>query len=114
MSLHRSAACGAILLSLALGACDNSGAMPETRTGAVEPRAGVSTDYSIPSNVDGEAIAFTVHEPTSFKEGDKYPLILEGHGYGGSRVTAANRPATGDPGTVGRLLDAGYGVISFV
>ena len=44
MSLHRSAACGAVLLSLALGACDNSGSLPATRAGAIEPRAGVSTD----------------------------------------------------------------------
>jgi ABC-2 type transport system ATP-binding protein len=114
MSMHRSVArCGLVLLSLALGACDNSGAMPDARIGGPDARAGVSTDYSIPSDVDGEAIAFTVHEPTRFVPGATYPLIMEGHGYGGSRVTAADRPAAGDAGTVGRLLDAGYGVISF-
>jgi len=109
MSMHRSAACGAILLSLALGACDNNGG----GAGTAEPRAGVSTDHTVPSAVDGEAIAFTVHEPTQFVEGAKYPLILEGHGYGGTRVTAAER-ATLDPAVpMSRLLDAGYGVISF-
>src|SRR6202008_360633 len=39
-------------------------------------------------------------------------LILGDHGSGGSRVPAATRPAAGDAGTLGRLLDAGYGVIS--
>jgi ABC-2 type transport system ATP-binding protein len=107
MSMPRSATCGAVLLSLALGACDDGGAS------RVEPRAGTSTDHSIPSTLDQEAIAFTVHEPTQVVEGAKDPLILEGHGYGGTRVTAAER-ATLDPAVpLSRLLDAGYGVISF-
>lgn len=80
--------------------------------GAAAPRAGVSTDVIIASALDGENVAFTVHEPTQFFEGRKVPLILEGHGYGGSRVTAANRPATGGGDTFARLLDAGYGIIS--
>ncbi len=113
MSLHRSAACGAVLLSLALGACDNSGALPDVRSGASAPRAGVSTDHTLVSAVDGEAIAFTVHEPTQFTEGAKYPLILEGHGYGGTRVTAGERAALDPALPLSRLLDAGYGVISF-
>ena len=49
---------------------------------------------------------------TAFFEGAVFPLIVEGHGYGGSRVKAADRPAGGDPSTFGRLLDAGYGIIS--
>jgi ABC-2 type transport system ATP-binding protein len=80
--------------------------------GAATPRDGVSTDVVIASDVDGADIAFTVHEPTQVFEGRKVPLILEGHGYGGSRVTAASRPAAGGAGTFARLLDAGYGVIS--
>ena len=75
-------------------------------------RAGTSTDVIIPSNVDGAAIAFTVHEPTVVIEGQKYPLILEGHGYGGSRVKAASRPASGGSGLLSRLLDDGFGIIS--
>jgi len=80
--------------------------------GAATPRAGVSTDVRLASDVDGAAIAFTVHEPTRFFEGRRYPLVLEGHGYGGSRVTAAERPAPGGSGLVARLLDAGYGIVS--
>lgn len=80
--------------------------------GAATPRAGVSTDVLIPSSVDGANVAFTVHEPTEFFEGRKVPLILEGHGYGGSRITAAERPAAGGTGTVARLLDAGYAIVS--
>src|SRR5690349_3920666 len=110
MSKSRLAArCGLALLCLFAVACSNGGGGGKS----AEPRAGVSTDYIIPSAVDGENIAFTVHEPTQFVEGAKYPLILEGHGYGGSRVTAADRPAEHDAGTVGRLLDAGYAVMSF-
>lgn len=75
-------------------------------------RDGISTDVLLPSNVDSEAIAFTVHEPTQVMSGARYPLILEGHGYGGNRVTAAERPPTGDPSLVARLLDGGYAVIS--
>jgi len=75
-------------------------------------RDGVSTDVLLASNVDGEAIAFTVHEPTAVMSGARYPLILEGHGYGGNRVAAAERPAAGDPSLVARLLDSGYAVIS--
>lgn len=80
--------------------------------GAATPRPGVSTDVIIPSSVDGANVAFTVHEPTDVFEGRRMPLILEGHGYGGSRLTAAERPAAGGAGTVARLLDAGYAIIS--
>jgi ABC-2 type transport system ATP-binding protein len=98
------------LLLAALSGCGNSAnsAVPADALA----RGGKSTDVIIPSNVDGENIAFTVHEPTTYVPGAKYPLILEGHGYGGSRVNADSRPAPGASGTMGRLLDAGYGVIS--
>lgn len=96
------------VLALILAACGQSAAPPPGTL-----LAGKSTNYSIPSNVDGEAIAFTVHEPSDFVVGATYPLILEGHGYGGNRVTATERPARGDAGAFGRLLDAGYAVMSF-
>src|SRR6185295_8341085 len=50
--------------------------------------------------------------PTQVMTGTRYPLILEGHGYGGNRVSASERPATGDTSLFGRLLDGGYAVIS--
>lgn len=89
---------------------DAPGPIPEAPGG--EARAGTSMNVVLTSNVDGEDISITVHEPTQFVEGQKYPLILEGHGYGGSKVDAASRPAAGSTGTFGRLLDAGYGIIS--
>ncbi len=94
----------------ALSGCGNSA--NSTIPADALARAGRSTDVILSSNVDGVDVAFTVHEPTTFVPGAKYPLILEGHGYGGSRISAAERPATGNTGTMGRLLDAGYGVIS--
>lgn len=100
----------AVLASaLVLAACGGGSSAP--RAGD-EGRAGVSTDVIIPSNVDGADISFTVHEPNSVVAGSTYPLILEGHGYGGSKVAAADRPAADSPGTLGRMLAAGYYVIS--
>jgi ABC-2 type transport system ATP-binding protein len=101
-----------IALALCAAACGDS-APSATGAPAAPFASGASQDVVIPSNVDGEAISFTVHPPTSYAAGQKYPLILEGHGYGGGRIAAASRPAPGDAGTMGRLLDAGYGVISF-
>ena len=100
-----------LLLAIAVAGCQNSSGVGGVETG--EPRAGISTDVIVPSAVDGEDISFTVHEPTNFVEGQRYPLILEGHGYGGSKTNAASRPASGGTGTFARLLDAGYGAVSY-
>jgi len=100
---------GPALLSLALAGCGssgNAGVIPGT--GA--PVAGKSTDVMLASKVDGAVIAFTVHEPTTMRAGEKYPLILQGHGYGRSRDTAAIR-STLTPLHKG-FLDRGYGLIS--
>lgn len=52
-----------------------------------------------------DTIAITVMEPTELVAGESYPLVLHGHGYGGSRNT--------DPTEFQqRLRDAGYYVIS--
>ena len=99
-------------VSMLLGACGSSSLPGGEGRDGLEARSGVSFDMIIPSAVDGEDISFTVHEPTSFVPGQKYPLILQGHGYGGSKTNAAARPAPGSSGTFGRLLDAGYGIIS--
>ncbi len=68
---------------------------------------GVTYDVNLPSDVDGENIAFSVHEPSALVPGETYPLILHSHGYGGSRQ--ASRP-TG--GILKRFIDNGYGVLS--
>lgn len=112
MNLRRIAVLAGIPVFAALSACGASDPGSATALETGQPRAGVSTDYIVASDVDGEDIAFTVHEPASVVEGAKYPLILHSHGYGGSRTRAAGRPASGHPDTLGRLLDAGYGAIS--
>lgn len=50
-------------------------------------------------------IAFQVIEPTNLVGGQKYPLILEAHGFSGSRQRSPQ-------GLIKSLNDAGYGVIS--
>lgn len=105
-SLTASLAC----LSLLLSACGGGGTGALDGTGG--GRAGVSQDHELVSEVDGAAISFTVHEPTRVVDGASYPVILEGHGYGGSKVAADARPATGSAGLLGRMLDAGYYVVS--
>jgi ABC-2 type transport system ATP-binding protein len=119
---RRAAALPLLLVTALLAACSGSSAPPAplaevvnppaTGTPSGPPVAGKSTDVAIPSKVDGANISFTIHEPTQVVPGARYPLILEGHGYGGNKVAASERPAKGDPGTFGRLLDAGYAVLS--
>lgn len=70
-------------------------------------RNGTTYDVNLSSDVDGENIAITIHEPTAMEPGVTYPLILHSHGYGGSRQ--ASRP-TG--GILQRFIDNGYGVLS--
>lgn len=98
-----------LALLLALSACGGGGSsssdLPAGDPGRVV--AGKSTDVTLDSALDGEAIAITVHEPTQLAEGGKYPLVLHSHGYGGTRQ--GPRPTTG---LLKNLLDAGYGIVS--
>lgn len=99
--------------ALALAGCGSSEPSSVGALQGATPRAGVSTDHlEVVSDVDGAVIAFTVHEPRQVVEGARYPLVLHSHGYGGSRVNAAGRPAEGGTDSFARLLDAGYGVVS--
>lgn len=67
----------------------------------------------IPSRVDGVPIVFQVFEPDHIDCHEKHALILQGHGYSGSRTTS-----TADPGAaatnidIAQLTAAGYAVIS--
>ncbi|MBB87401.1 CocE/NonD family hydrolase [Abyssibacter sp.] len=89
------------------GTNDGSGGGPVG--GGGESRDGeVYSPEPLVSNVDGEAIAITVLEPTTVTEGATYPLILHSHGYGGARQATA--PAEGS--LMDRLRDAGYGIVS--
>ncbi len=53
-----------------------------------EDRAGTITHYTLISPVDGAEIPITVFEPIEMKKGERYPLVLFSHGWGGTRSTA--------------------------
>lgn len=72
---------------------------------ATQPRAG-GNSYSVSlQSASGHNIAFTVFEPAQFNCQLGNPLVLEGHGYGGSRASSPR-------GIMGDLIEAGAGVIS--
>lgn len=83
-------------------------------------RAGRAIDVKIQSQATGDTVAFTIFEPTAFTDGQTYPLVLHGHGYGGSRATASPIAAPAVPGapdltgdaTIQDLRANGYGVVS--
>ncbi|MGQ0528394.1 MAG: CocE/NonD family hydrolase [Panacagrimonas sp.] len=86
---------------------------------AGQTRAGRSYNLFIDAP-DGRPISFTVHEPTQMVGGQKYPLLLHGHGFGLFKVNALQRGLEAPVGTpladiqtVKQFLDAGYGVLSF-
>lgn len=105
-----------LAVALACSACGGdpvSNATPHAGSGGPQARAGASTDVFLQSDVDGATIAFTVHEPDSFVEGVKYPLLMEGHGYTGFRIRAQDRGALADFYPLfANLLAAGYGIVS--
>lgn len=109
MSVSTVGRLAAALLALSLSACGSSGGGSSTLSEGTPGTAvdGKSTDVVLVSNLDGEDIAITVHEPTQIASGGRYPLILHSHGYGGSRQSA--RPTEG---LLKNLLDQGYGVLS--
>ncbi len=71
----------------------------------------------------GHTVAFTVFEPATLTSGERYPVVLQGAGFGGSRTTSlapSTQPAVaGFPqqantgGNIPPLVAANYGVISF-
>lgn len=63
----------------------------------------------MPSRVDGAAIVFQVFEPAQFDCRTEHPLILQGHGFSGTRTTEAGD----DPlAPIAPLVNAGFAVIS--
>ena len=111
-------AVASLCLLMVLSACGSSGSPSRQAVadnGSVPPPPtigetvdGVTYDRVLDSDVDGEAIAFTIHEPEQLVGGQSYPLILHSHGYGGSRQ--ATRP--GPDSFIGQFLVNGYGVLS--
>lgn len=110
----------------ALAAAGSALATPDGQ-GQASPGAGqtiTGRSYSVYLTAPGtgERIALTVHEPTRFTGGQKYPLIMQGHGFSFSRSktpdgtlgSLANiAPVGALAGNIRPLLDAGFGVISF-
>lgn len=95
------------------------GALP---LGSIEPASctqstnldgGRSYHVVIPSRVDNEPISFQVFEPDSFDCQKRHALILEGHGYSGSRQTEKSGDGAVAQSTgLTNLTSAGYVVIS--
>lgn len=86
---------------------DDSGTVAPT-VPVAETRAGQVKQVSIEiENNAGmnDTIFFTLMEPAELVEGESYPLVLHGHGYGGSRSTTPDDFQQ-------RLRDAGYYVLS--
>lgn len=105
--------CARVLLALvtllALAACGSSSSTGSgaPRVAVTESRDGTIYREEIPVAKTGDTIVVQVFEPTHLEKGKSYPLVLQGHGYGGSRETEAP-----DGSFIRRLIDAGYYVIS--
>ncbi|HVT36331.1 MAG TPA: CocE/NonD family hydrolase [Nevskiaceae bacterium] len=109
------------LLAVLLAGCGNSmpGATSKDSGGGASDSTGSTTNpvkadrdgtiyrQAIDVTATGDNQVFQVFEPTHLKVGQTYPLVLQGHGYGGSRETAAP-----DGSFIKKLMDAGYYVIS--
>jgi ABC-2 type transport system ATP-binding protein len=63
-----------------------------------------SAENATVESPDGTTIAITVFKPSAAASG-QVPVILHSHGWGGSRSTTMG-------GSIGSLLDAGFGVVS--
>ncbi|MDD9892310.1 MAG: hypothetical protein OXT49_02210, partial [Gammaproteobacteria bacterium] len=55
-----------------------------------ETVAGRAFDTTLESELDGETIAISFFEPTEITGGQTYPLIMNSHGFGGSRQKASS------------------------
>jgi len=62
-------------------------------------------DQTVTNPDDGTTIAITVFKPAGAGPDAQVPVVLDSHGWGGSRATTIE-------GTVETLLDAGFGVVS--
>ncbi|HWY24034.1 MAG TPA: alpha/beta fold hydrolase, partial [Nevskia sp.] len=98
------------LSALLLQACGGSsvpagsGSGDGTTNPVTADRNGTIYAQSISSPI-GDTVWFQVFEPTHIKTGQTYPLVLNSHGYGGSRAIT---PDT----MIQKLMDNGYYVIS--
>ncbi|MGH2752485.1 MAG: CocE/NonD family hydrolase [Actinomycetota bacterium] len=100
-SLVRVLLSGALLASLLVPAGAVPGAARESSAG--EPRV---EDPIIVESKDGTPIVATLMLPAGASEGSPAPVVLQTHGWGGTR---ARTPG----GFLGRLLDRGYAVMTW-
>ncbi|MCW2605402.1 MAG: X-Pro dipeptidyl-peptidase family [Frankiales bacterium] len=103
MVSRRRSALYASLSALAVTA----GLMAPSSSAAAAPTV---TDGCVRSVADPDTagpvdICYTMFKPAGASTTKRVPVLLQGHGWGGSRTT--------DPAVFARYLDAGYGVISF-
>ena len=97
------AACGARSPGVSGGTTESG----SVTTPVSKTRDGTIYRQAITVAATGDTQVFQVFEPTHLVVGQSYPLVLQGHGYGGSRETDA--PAGS---FIAQLRDAGYYVIS--
>ncbi len=81
-----------------------SGGSSAPKVPVAESRAGTSYRQEITAP-NGDILVVQVFEPSELEAGRSYPLVLQGHGYGGTRYQEAND-------FIQRLNDSGYYVIS--
>ena len=94
--------------ALPLGSVDPASCVESTNLDG-----GRSYHVVIPSRVDNEPISFQVFEPDRFDCEQRHPLVLEGHGYSGSRQTEKSGDGAVAQSTgLSNLTAAGYVVIS--
>jgi ABC-2 type transport system ATP-binding protein len=120
-------AASALALSLGLGGCKGGASLHGAAAQKVAPpadfpgitntvpasppqgqsRPGTAYSVYIQAPGTGDKVAFTVFEPSTLEGGRTYPLVLQASGFGLSREMPSSTAS------VKRLIDAGYGVISF-
>ncbi|MHA7833175.1 MAG: alpha/beta hydrolase [Algiphilus sp.] len=97
-----------LITALLLPACSGSNNSPSVPDEGGETPSDVTAAENrrveIPSPVEG-SIVFQLFTPERMQPGERYPLVLHSHGFGGSRQTEAT-------GLIGTLVANGYYVIS--
>jgi len=92
-----------------LAACGSSSSTnaAAARVPVTESRDGTIYRQDIHVEKTGDTMVVQVFEPARLEKGQRYPLVLHGHGYGGTRETTAEEGSF-----IRRLTEAGYYVIS--
>lgn len=94
--------------------CDPDQAIFPNSPADGDSRDGLSCHILIPSPLNpDDRISFQVIEPPTVTGGQTYPVVLEGHGFGGQRQTSASGAGVdGVSVAIGAIHQAGYGIVS--